>query len=216
MKVEQVIRLLDGSYGQPQVRPRVDPLSELVATILSQNTSDANSGRAYRNLLSTFGSWEKVADAGVEDIAAAIASGGLSRVKAPRIKAVLQKIRGERGSLDLGFLSGMPLDEAREWLQALPGVGPKTAACVLLFSLGMPAFPVDTHVYRVAKHVGLIENGISPAGAHQVLERIVPEDAFYRFHMNMVAHGRKVCRAQSPRCSECVLRGVCVYAKGKV
>src|SRR4030042_435378 len=100
MKVEQVIRLLDGSYGQPQVRPKVDPLSELVATILSQNTSDANSGRAYRNLLSTFGRWEKVADASVDDIAAAIASGGLSRVKAPRIKAVLQRIRGERGSLD--------------------------------------------------------------------------------------------------------------------
>jgi endonuclease-3 len=148
--------------------------------------------------------------------AVAIAGGGLSRVKAPRIKAILQRIRDERGSLDLGFLADAPLPQAREWLQSLPGVGPKTAACVLLFSLGRPAFPVDTHVYRVSKRLGLIENGVSPAGAHLGLERIVPEDAFYRFHMNMVAHGRMVCRAQRPRCRECVLKEVCVYAKGKV
>jgi endonuclease-3 len=216
MNVSQVIRLLDQEYGCLPGRPRLDPLSELVATVLSQNTSDVNSGRAYRSLISTFGRWDKVADASVDDIAAAIAGGGLSRVKAPRIKAILQRIRDERGSLDLGFLADVPLPQAREWLQSLPGVGPKTAACVLLFSLGRPAFPVDTHVYRVSKRLGLIENGLSPAGAHLVLERLVPEDAFYRFHMNMVAHGRRVCRAQRPRCRECVLKEVCVYAKGKV
>jgi len=216
MNVSQVIRLLDQEYGCMPGRPRLDPLSELVATVLSQNTSDVNSGRAYRNLVSVFGSWDRVADASVDDIAVAIASGGLSRVKAPRIKAILQRIRDERGSLDLGFLADVPLPQAREWLQSLPGVGPKTAACVLLFSLGRPAFPVDTHVYRVSKRLGLIENGLSPAGAHLVLERLVPQDAFYRFHMNMVAHGRRVCRAQRPRCRECVLKEVCVYAKGKV
>jgi len=216
MNVSQVIRLLDQEYGCMPGRPRLDPLSELVATVLSQNTSDVNSGRAYRSLVSAFGSWEKVADAGVDDIATAIAGGGLSRVKAPRIKAILNRIRDERGSLDLGFLVDVPLPQAREWLQSLPGVGPKTAACVLLFSLGRPAFPVDTHVYRVSKRLGLIENGVSPAGAHQLLERIVPEDEFYRFHMNMVVHGRRVCRAQRPRCQECVLKEVCVYAKGKV
>jgi len=214
MKIVQVIRLLDEGYGQPQSRPKLDPLSELVATILSQNTSDANSGRAYRNLIETFGNWDRVADAGADAIAAAIASGGLSLVKAPRIKSILEIIRRERGSLDMGFLADMPLDEAREWLQALPGVGPKTAACVLLFSLGRPSFPVDTHVYRVAKRVGLISNGVSPAGAHQVLEQVVPQDAFYRFHMNLVRHGRQVCRAQRPRCGECVLREICNYAKG--
>jgi len=216
MNVSQVIRLLDQEYGCMPGRPRLDPLSELVATVLSQNTSDVNSGRAYRNLVSVFGSWDRVADASVDDIAVAIASGGLSRVKAPRIKAILQRIRDERGSLDLGFLADVPLPQAREWLQLLPGVGPKTAACVLLFSLGRPAFPVDTHVYRVSKRLGLIENGLSPAGAHLVLERLVPQDAFYRFHMNMVAHGRRVCRAQRPRCHECVLKEVCVYAKGEV
>jgi endonuclease-3 len=210
------MRLLDQEYGCLPGRPRLDPLSELVATVLSQNTSDVNSGRAYRNLISTFDNWEKVADADVADIVAAIASGGLSRVKAPRIKAILNRIREERGSLDLGFLVDVPLPQAREWLQSLPGVGPKTAACVLLFSLGRPAFPVDTHVYRVSKRLGLIENGVSPAGAHQLLERLVPQDAFYRFHMNMVVHGRRVCRAQRPRCQECVLKEVCVYAKGKV
>ena len=216
MNVNQVIRLLNQEYGCLPGRPRLDPLSELVATVLSQNTSDVNSGRAYRSLVSVFGSWDRVADAGVDDIAVAIASGGLSRVKAPRIKAILQRIRDERGSLDLGFLADVPLPQAREWLQSLPGVGPKTAACVLLFSLGRPAFPVDTHVYRVSKRLGLIENGLSPAGAHLVLERLVPQDAFYRFHMNMVAHGRRVCRAQRPRCHECVLKEVCVYAKGEV
>jgi endonuclease-3 len=187
-----------------------------MATILSQNTSDVNSGRAYRSLISTFGNWEKVADASIDDIEAAIAGGGLSRVKAPRIKAVLNRIRDERGSLDLGFLADVPLPQAREWLQSLPGVGPKTAACVLLFSLGRPAFPVDTHVYRVSKRLGLIENGVSPAKAHQLLERLVPGGSVYRFHMNLVKHGRHVCRAQRPRCHECVLREMCVYAKGKV
>jgi endonuclease-3 len=216
MNVSRVIRLLDQEYGCLPGRSRLDPLSELVATVLSQNTSDVNSERAYRSLVSAFGGWDRVADASVDDIAAAIAGGGLSRVKAPRIKAILQRIRDERGSLDLEFLADVPLPQAREWLQSLPGVGPKTTACVLLFSLGRPAFPVDTHVYRVSKRLGIIENGVSPAGAHQLLERIVPQDAFYRFHMNMVVHGRRVCRAQRPRCRECVLKEVCVYAKGKV
>jgi endonuclease-3 len=216
MKVEEAIQLLEKEYGQSTRRRRLDPLSELIATILSQNTSDVNSGRAFDSLLSTFSSWDRVVDAGTEEIAAAIVHGGLSRVKAPRIKAILEKIRRDKGSLDLAFLDEMPLDDARRWLQSLPGVGPKTAACVLLFSLDKPAFPVDTHVYRVSRRLGLIQNGISPDKAHRILESLVPADAVYQFHMNMVTHGRRVCRAQRPRCHECILMRVCDYAKGKV
>lgn len=216
MKVEEAIRLLKKEYGQPAPRRRLDPLSELIATILSQNTSDLNSGRAFDSLVSTFGSWDRVADATAEEIAAAIVHGGLSQVKAPRIKAILEIIRRERGSLDLDFLKDLPLDDARRWLASLPGVGPKTAACVLLFSLGRPAFPVDTHVYRVSKRLGLIQNGVSAAGAHRVLEQLVPERDVYQFHMNLVNHGRRVCRAQRPRCRGCILMEVCDYAQGKV
>lgn len=216
MALNDVIGLLDGEYGQPRWRSRGDPLSQLVATILSQNTSDANSGRAFRNLIDRFGDWKRVADAEVAEIAAAIEGGGLSRIKAPRIKAILDMVRRERGSLDLGFLSDMPLAEARAWLESLPGVGPKTAACVLLFSLGRPVLPVDTHVYRVSRRLGLIANGVTPAQAHGLLEALVPDEAIYRFHVNMVEHGRRVCRAQRPRCDECALVEVCRYGQGAI
>lgn len=216
MTVSDIIGLLDREYGRPQWHSRGDPLSNLVATILSQNTSDTNSGRAFQNLTRRFGSWEKVADAEVEEIAAAIESGGLSRIKAPRIKTILETIREERGSLGLGFLGDMPPTESRAWLESLPGVGPKTAACVLLFSLGRPALPVDTHVYRVSKRLGLIGNGVTPAQAHGLLEQLLPTDAVYRFHINMVAHGRRVCRAQRPRCRECILIEICKYGQGAI
>jgi endonuclease-3 len=216
MTVSYIIEMLDREYGRPEWQPRGDPLSELIATILSQNTSDTNSGRAFHNLTREFASWERMADAEVGEIAAAIESGGLSRVKAPRIKAVLDIVRQERGSLDLGFLSDMPLPQARAWLEALPGVGPKTAACVLLFSLGRPVLPVDTHVYRVSRRLGLIDNGVTPARAHGLLEELLPTDAIYRFHVNMVTHGRRVCRAQRPRCRECVLIEVCRYGQGAI
>jgi endonuclease-3 len=216
MTVDHIIESLDREYGRPRWQTRGDPLSQLIATILSQNTSDANSGRAFQNLTREFGSWERVADAEVTEIAAAIEGGGLSRVKAPRIKAILDTVRRERGALDLGFLSDMPLTQAKAWLESLPGVGPKTAACVLLFSLGRPVLPVDTHVYRVSKRLGLIENGVTPAQAHGLLEALVPDKAIYRFHVNMVAHGRRVCRSQRPRCSECVLIEVCRYGQGKI
>ena len=216
MTVDDIIEILDGEYGRPLCQSRGDPLSNLIATILSQNTSDTNSGRAFQNLTGKSSDWEQVADADVEEIAAAIESGGLSRVKAPRIKAILGLIRDRRGTLDLGFLSDMPLAEARGWLESLPGVGPKTAACVLLFSLGRPVLPVDTHVYRVSRRLGLIANGVTPAQAHGLLEELVPTDAIYRFHINMLAHGRRVCRAQRPRCRECVLIEVCRYGQGAI
>jgi endonuclease-3 len=213
MTVDEVIALLREQHGAPVRRPRRDPLSELIATILSQNTSDVNSGRAFENLVSTFGTWDKVADADVDGISEAIAGGGLNRVKAPRIKSILQRVEKEKGSLDLGFLKRMPLAEARSWLESLPGVGPKTAACVLLFSLGRPALPVDTHVYRVSRRLGLIGAKVSPDNAHRILGEMVAPDDVYEFHMNMVRHGRKVCRSQSPLCGGCLLNKGCVYGK---
>ena len=216
MSIDEIVRLLGRRYGVPRWRRRGDPLSQLIATILSQNTSDANSGRAFESLVSSFGTWEQVAAAGVGQIADAIACGGLSRVKAPRIKQILSRIQTDRGSLDLGFLDGMPSAAAREWLEALPGVGPKTAACVLLFSLGRPVLPVDTHVYRVCRRLGLIGNGVSPVRAHGMLEAMVTADSIYQFHVNMVTHGRAVCRAQRPRCGDCVLLEGCDYGQGEV
>jgi endonuclease-3 len=216
MTVNDVIRLLRQEYGLLQWQSQRDPLSELIRTILSQNTSDVNSHRAFDNLVSTFGTWDRVAGASIDEIAAAIACGGLSRIKAPRIKAILEVILNSQGSLDMGFLGQLPLPEARAWLQALPGVGPKTAACVLLFSLGMPALPVDTHVYRVCRRLGLIDPKVSLVRAHQLLERLIPAEAIYQFHINVLAHGRKICRAQRPRCSECILLEGCVYGKGAI
>ena len=139
MTIAEIIDLLRKQHGPPQHRPQRDPLFELIAAILSQNTSDANSERSFDDLVTTLGTWNSVMQADVDDIAAAISSGGLNRVKAPRIKAILEQVKNERGALDLGFLKTMPLAQARDWLESLPGVGPKTAACVLLFSLGRPA-----------------------------------------------------------------------------
>jgi len=213
MTIEEVIALLREQHGSPRRLPRRDPLSELIAALLSQNTSDANSGRAFANLVSTFGTWDHVAESDVDRISKAISAGGLNKVKAPRIKAVLARIKGEKGALDLGFLNSMPLAEARSWLESLPGIGPKTAACVLLFSLGRPALPVDTHVYRVSQRLELIDAKVSPDDAHRILGEMVSPHDIYEFHMNMVRHGRKVCRSQNPLCSGCLLKKGCAYGK---
>jgi endonuclease-3 len=216
MTIDELIHLLGQEYSIPQWRPRTDPLSELMGALLSQNTSDVNSSRAFERLISTFGSWDRVAEASPDLIGAAIGCGGLSRIKAPRIKAILEEILESRGSLDLGFLGELSLPQAKAWLRALPGVGRKTAGCVLLFALGKPVLPVDTHVYRVSRRLGLIDSRVSPERAHQLLEEIVPPEAIYQFHLNMLAHGRRVCRAQRPRCDRCVLKEGCEYGKGAV
>lgn len=209
LSITEIIDLLAKEYGSITWRSRTDPLSELIMTILSQNTSDHNSRRAFDSLLSRFGSWEAVAEGSVEDIAEAIKIGGLAQVKAPRIKQVLEQIQKERGSLDLKFLKKMPVAEAKTWLRSLPGVGPKTAACVLLFSLGKSVLPVDTHINRVAKRLGLIDCRVSAEKAHEILGDMVPPRYVYQFHIHMIEHGRRVCKAQRPRCRECVLLKVC-------
>ena len=187
-------------------------MAELVLTILSQNTSDINSGRAFARLLRRFPSWEALLAADPQDIEAEIQVGGLARIKAPRIVAILAEVWRRRRSFDLSFLATLPLDEAKAWLRSLPGVGPKTAACVLMFSLGRPALPVDTHVYRVSQRLGLVPAKASPAQAHDILEAMLAPQEVYPFHIALIKHGRHLCRAQRPLCPQCPLRDRCPTA----
>lgn len=204
-----VMHHLGDQYGPKQWFVRYSPAEELVYTILSQHTSDLNSERAFKNLMQTFDSLNAVADAPVEAIEDAIRRGGLAKQKAPRIKLVLQQIRSEIGSFDLSFLAEMPLDEAKAWLKRLNGVGPKTAAIILCFSLGMPAMPVDTHIFRVSKRLGLIGPKVNADKAHDILEPMVPPKDVFAFHMYLIQHGRQVCKAQRPLCGDCSLAWGC-------
>ena len=210
-KAREIGELLEQEYGRPAPRRRLSPLDELVLTILSQHTSDMNSDRAFAALKERFDSWEAVRDAAVDQIANAIKSGGLARMKAPRIKELLLRLDTERGSLDLDFLHDMELEEARSYLLTLGGVGPKTAACVLLFSCGKPAFPVDTHVHRIARRLGLIGPKATADEAHRLLEEMVPPDEVYTFHVNLITHGRRICKAQRPLCEQCILAPRCDF-----
>ncbi|MGB9299612.1 MAG: endonuclease III [Anaerolineae bacterium] len=210
-KALAVHALLLEEYGHHEWRSHHDAVSELVRTILSQNTSDVNSDRAFARLQSRFATWEQLLLAGAEEIVEAIQPGGLAWIKAPRIQKALQAILKERGELSLDFLKDMDIQEASAWLVSLEGVGPKTAACVLLFALGRPALPVDTHVLRVSRRLGLIGPRDSAEKAHIVLGDLLPDEAVYDFHVNMVTHGRQVCRAQRPRCDACCLAPLCDY-----
>ena len=203
------MELLGKDYGPAVWIPRFDPASELVSTILSQHTSDVNSERAFENLMNTFGFLEAVAQASVEDIEEAIRLGGLARVKAPRIKAALKQVIDDVGSFDLSFLSEIPLEEAKAWLKNIPGIGPKTAAIILCFSLGLPAMAVDTHVFRVSKRLGLIGPKVTADQAHDILESSVASEDVFAFHTYLIQHGRQVCKAQRPRCGQCVLSWGC-------
>jgi endonuclease-3 len=203
-------RLLE-AYGQPEWRPHLDPISEVVSTILSQNTSDVNRDRGFERLRARFATWEEVRDGPVVAIEDAIRPAGLAQQKAPRIKGALQFITQERGELTLEFLKGLPVDEAKAWLTQIKGIGPKTAAIILLFSLGMPAFPVDTHVHRVTRRLGLIGPKVSAEKAHDLLEDLVPPEWYYPFHLNVIRHGREICHARNPRCEICPLQDLCNY-----
>ena len=207
--VKQIISLLGSEYGSSRWRPSHDPLSVLVRTILSQNTSDANSVPAFDKLMSAFGRWKELVAADVDEIASVIRGSGLGWIKANRIKQALTEIQQKRGKLDLDFLGELPLEQAREWLKGLPGVGDKTANCVLLFALGKPALPVDTHIFRVAKRLGLLAPNATLQDAHRILEGLVSGDNVYDFHVLMIEHGRRTCSAQRPRCSRCALRRLC-------
>ena len=225
-KVRAVYRLLIETYGLPAqpawagtVRPLdraeaaawepIDPLDELINTILSQNTNDLNRDRAYRALRAKFPTWEAVRDAPTAEVVAAIKPAGLANQKGPRIQQVLKRITAERGELDIRFLGDLPVAEGKAWLTSLDGVGPKTASIVLLFALGKPAFPVDTHIHRVTGRLGLIPPKTSADKAHEILEELVPPEWYHSFHLAVIEHGRKVCKAQRPLCAQCVLQKQC-------
>lgn len=207
--IQEVFELLEQEYGECQWPSNRDPVDVLVQTILSQNTSDVNSGKAFAHLKAKFAGWEDVASAPVERIARVIQSGGLSRIKAARIKQVLTQIERDLGSINLHSLKSKSIGEAEAYLMSLPGVGRKTASCVLLFSLGKPALPVDTHIFRVARRLGLIDSKSSVERAHDLLRQQIPPDKVYQFHLHMIEHGRRICQARKTQCPRCVLRGIC-------
>ena len=201
-------------YGPFETERRLPPADEMVFTILSQHTSDINSGRAYNRLMERFGTLEAVARADVSSIEEAIAPGGLAKVKAPRIKEVLEKVLElNGGSLDLSFLREMPLADAKAWLLQLPGIGPKSTGIVLNFSLGMPAMAIDTHIFRVCQRLRAIDSKTNADKAHGVMEAKVPPGDVFNFHVAFINHGRRVCKAQRPLCGVCVVGDMCPSRK---
>ena len=220
LHLAQVYELLVETYGNPQWIAGNDPLGGLVGTILSQHTSDINSGRAYDQLVTRFPTWEEVRDAPTQQVAEAIKSGGLANIKAPRIQDALdtlterQQAEGKTSSLaDYLFdeLNKRTPEEALRYLRSIPGVGPKTAACVLMFDMGMPAMPVDTHVHRVSRRLGLIGPKVSADKAHEYFAQAAPPEWVYTLHVHLIRHGRQVCHAQRPECERCTLYSQCAY-----
>jgi len=213
-QAQRALDALEELYGRPRLTRRLDPLSELVLTILSQHTSDTNRDRAFADLQARFATWEQVAGAPRPAIERAIRKGGLARTKSGVIRDLLRHVRADRGALSLDHLRDQPMEESRRWLLGLRGVGAKTAACVLLFSCGQPAFPVDTHVHRIARRLGWIPETASADEAHELLEALIPPRRRLAAHVNFITLGRKLCRARHPACSECPLRRQCRHAQG--
>lgn len=206
-----VYDLLVETYGEPQWQRHQEPVAQLVNTILSQNTNSKNRQTAFDRLQDRFPDWHAVMDAPVEEVKEAIRPAGLSNQKAPRIQNALRYIERERGELALDFLADRPVDEAKEWLTAIKGVGPKTASIILLFTFNQSAFPVDTHVHRVSKRLGLIGPKVTADKAHKILENIVDPDDYYAFHINLIRHGREICQSRQPKCHICPLQEWCDY-----
>jgi endonuclease-3 len=207
--IREIHRRLKRAYGPLDPPRRLDPLEELILTILSQNTSDVNRDRAWASLRSRYPTWERLARARSRTVADAIRMGGLANVKAPRILAVLREIEAREGGFDLGWMRTATDEEVTEYLTSLPGVGPKTAACVLAFSLGRPALPVDTHVHRVAQRLGMLPPGMTASRAHVALASVVPARLRVSMHVGLIRHGRALCRAGRPRCEACPLFDLC-------
>ena len=210
LKIHQ--RLLE-FYGEPIWRNPLPPVDELVSTILSQNTNDNNRDRAFEALRRKFGTWEQVRDADPAEVVNAIRPAGLANQKGPRIQQALRSITEKRGSLDLSFLKDLPVEEARTWLTRFNGVGPKTAAIVLCFSLGKPAFPVDTHIYRVTGRIGLRPERMSVEQAHPHCESLFPPETYYAVHLNIIRLGREICTARRPYCERCPIVKLCDYGQ---
>ena len=211
--VRKIYRRLGKRYGVPVWRRSGPAIDSLIQTILSQNTNDRNSGEGFRRLKKAFPSWAAVEKAPWRSVAKAIRVSGLANIKSRRIKQVLKNLREERGNTSLEFLKKRDPQEAREYLLAIPGVGPKTAACVLVFSFGMPVFPVDTHIHRVCRRLGLTPDRISAEKAHDALQELVPQKWVYPLHMLIIRHGRETCHARNPKCHDCCLLPLCPTGK---
>ena len=214
--VRHVIQILEAVYGAPTNERPYDPLSELILTILSQATSDINSRRAFDNLRRRFPDWESARRARPSSIAVAIKSGGLANSKSISIKNALNEIRSRRGELDLSFLQTATIEDGREFLTSLAGVGPKTAACVLLFACQLEVFPMDTHILRITKRLGLVPQKFSDEQAHRLMENLIPPKTHYSLHINLIKHGRQICRSQNPRCDRCSLIEYCDFGRSEI
>jgi len=210
-KYKRLAAALSQMYGYPTWRQHLPPVDELINTILSQNTSDTNRDRGFGALKTRFPSWEAVRDAPVEQVIDAIRPAGLASQKGPRIQFALRHLTETQGRITLDHLESMTVAEAKAWLTAINGIGPKTAAIILCFAFGRPAFPVDTHVHRVTGRLGLIEAGVTADQAHLILEEIVPPEDYYAFHLQAIQHGRQVCHARKPACEKCALQAECAY-----
>ncbi len=207
--VELVKERLDSIYGPIEWRPRMIAIDELIFTVLTQNTSDLNAERAYDSLRKQLPTWGQVIEAETTKVADAIRHGGLANQKSIRIQQILVEILKRLGHFELEFLAGWPLEQARNWFTTLPGVGPKTAAVVMAFSLKMPAFPVDTHIHRVSKRLGLIAEKTTADQAHPLMEEMIPEDDRYEMHVLLITHGRQICKARIAQCARCPLSDEC-------
>ncbi len=211
----KVHETLLAAYGEPVWRHPLPAIDELISTILSQNTNDVNRDRAFEALRAKFPTWEAVRDASTPAVVDAIRPAGLANQKGPRIQQVLRAITAERATLDLEFLKAWPVAEARVWLTKFNGVGPKTAAIVLLFSLGLPAFPVDTHVHRVTGRLGLRPETMSAEDCHAYFEALLPPATYSAGHLNLIRHGREVCHARQPECERCILKKLCAFYRSQ-
>lgn len=206
-----IVQNLESTFGEPRLAPKSDPLAMLINIILSQATSDANSERTFQNLKNRFKTWEKVLAADETDIADAIRLGGLANQKAKVIKDLLGQIKSSRKRLSLKFVEKMPDEAARDYLQNFRGIGPKTVACTLLFACHKEVFPLDTHIFRVFKRIGILPEKITDAKAHRLLDELAPPGKFYSLHVNLIRLGRKICRPREPLCEQCPLIEYCDY-----
>ncbi len=212
-KISAVVKLLRRNFGRRKFTKKTDPVGELVKTILSQNTSDRNSFRAYNNLKKRFKNWDALRKSKVAAIRREIKIAGLANVKTPRIREALEEIKRRRGSLSLRFLRDLDTKEGYAFLRSIKGIGPKTAAVVLLFSFGKPIMPVDTHIHRVTKRLGILDEKATHEEAQEYFSAVVPKGLIYEFHINLISHGREICVARNPRCRICNLKRLCKYYK---
>ena len=209
--IPYILQNLKTVYGVPKLEQGLDPLDVLIETILSQSTSNVNSNRAFENLKRRFPTWDQARRAHPVSIEAAIRSGGLAKQKSVRIKKLLNEIYEKRGSLDLSFLKTAPLEKAKQFLASFKGVGPKTVACTLLFACGRPVFPIDTHIFRIARRLGLIPYKCSDEEAHSLMGEMIPTERYYETHINLIRLGRRICRPSDPLCEQCCVVDYCQY-----